>query len=125
MDKKIPNVSSISALIDRLAIECSRISYFENKKRIEQKEKNPDPLKIMKWDNLSRESCELRSAIKNKIDELFQELIRENKYEYYLEPRTFSSPQGLIDLIDKRYSHIGDLAATGDLEKEIEEVFCE
>lgn len=120
---KIPNVNSISCLIDRLAIECARVSYFENAKRQEHAKPTPDNNLIAKYDNLSRESCELRSAIKNELDSLFQELIAAGNYFYHKEPRTFSSPKGLIDLIDERYSIIGKLAATNKLNEEIKKVF--
>lgn len=123
MSKKIPNINSISSLIDRLAIENHRAAFFENAKRQEHAKLTPDNNLISRYDNLSRESCELRSAIKNKIDELFQELITQGSYKYYREPRTFTPPKNLVDLIDKRYSEIGRLAVENRLEEEIKKVF--
>lgn len=118
---RIPNVDTLASLIDRLAIECHKTGYFENKKREEQKSPTPDLKKIQEWDHLSREACELRAALKRKIDELFEEVMG-GKYKYLKEPRTFSPAQGsrFSELLDERYCFIGDLAAKGELIKSLE-----
>lgn len=121
---RIPNIDNLSTLCDRLAIENSKCSWFENKKREEHQKENPNNDEIARWDHLSREACELRSAIKNRIDELFAEVITALQYTYLREPRTFSAAAAskFSDLLDQRYSKIGDLAATGELQKALEDV---
>jgi len=125
MKVRIPNIDNFSTLCDRLAIENSKCSWFENQKRVEHQKESPDFELIAKWDHLSREACELRSAIKNRIDELFEEVIKAGQYTYLREPRTFkeAAASKFSDLLDKRYSKIGDLAATGELQKALEDVF--
>ena len=63
---------------------------------------------------------ELRSAIKNRIDALFQEAVSSGDYRFMREPRTFAetlkaNARVATDIIDARYKVIGDMAATGDL----------
>lgn len=89
MSIKIPNIDTLSCLIDRLIIENHKIAFLENKKWDEQNTKNPDSKKITTWDKAMRIASESRSAIKNKIDELFKECIEQGKYEYIKETRTF------------------------------------
>lgn len=127
MKTRIPNIDNLSTLCDRLSIENSKCSYFENLKRIEHQKTNPDKDLICKWDHLSREACELRSAIKNRIDELFAEVITAGQYNYLPEPRTFTPAAAcqFSALLDKRYSIIGDLAATGSLQDALEAVLSD
>lgn len=124
MKTRIPNIDNFSTLCDRLAIENSKCSWFENMKRLEHAKENPNLELIAQWDNLSREACELRSAIKNRIDELFEEVFQYGKYNYFREVRTFkpASAATVSDLLDKRYSIIGDLAATNSLQDALEKV---
>lgn len=121
---RIPNIQTLSSLVDRLAIEVSKVSYWENLKRLEHQKEIPNKDLIVEWDNLSRDANEIRSAIKKMIDDLFQEVIDTGKYTYLREPRTFSpaAVSQFSDLLDKRYSIIGDLAATNSLQDALEKV---
>jgi len=86
--KRIPNLDTFSAIIDRLIIEVHKVAQFENKKREEQLKKTPNIKKIKEWDHASREANECRSALKGRLDSLFQEAI-ENGYDTLSESRTF------------------------------------
>jgi len=98
-------IDSLADLCDRLAVEVHRLGWFENKKREEQGKPTPDPVLVQRWDQLSRESCELRAAIKRKINELLVDVIQSGEYNVLLEPRTFR-PSGisLADVLNSRYS---------------------
>ena len=87
--RKIPNVDTLSTLIDRLIIENHKIAFFENDKWAELQKPNPDLEKIKNYDIQMRQASESRSALKNKIDETFREAIETGKYEYIRESRTF------------------------------------
>lgn len=89
MTQKIPNVDTLSCLIDRLIIEVIKIAYCENKKCEERAKEKPNLEYIGKLDGIMRPASESRSAIKNKIDELLKESIDNNKYDYIKETRTF------------------------------------
>lgn len=87
--KKIPNLDTFSAIVDRLIIEVHKVAHLENKKREEQFKSDPDLKKIQEWDHASREANECRSALKAKLDELFAECVRTGKYDTLSEARTF------------------------------------
>jgi hypothetical protein len=89
MTKRIPNLDTFSAIIDRLIIEVHKVATFENRKREEQNKPNPDQKKITSWDNSSREANECRAALKAKLDELFTQAVRDGDYETLDEARTF------------------------------------
>lgn len=98
--KYIPNVNTLADLIDRLIVEVNKLSFFENKKREEHAKPNPDPELIAKWDNLSRDCCELRSALKSEINAVFSEVVRSGEYRVMREPRTFRpSPKKIEDVL--------------------------
>jgi hypothetical protein len=87
--KKIPNLDTFSAVIDRLIIEVGKVAALENKKRDEHRKSEPDNDKIAEWDNASREANECRAALKAKLDIMFVELSNGKKYETLSEARTF------------------------------------
>lgn len=87
--KRIPNLDTFSAVVDRLIIEVGKVSVLENKKREENLKENPDVAKIAAWDHASREANECRAALKARIDEIFGEAVRTGKYETLSEARTF------------------------------------
>jgi hypothetical protein len=87
--ERIPNVNTLADLIDRLIVEVNKLSWFENRKREEHAKADPDPALIAKWDNLSRDCCELRSAIKSEINKVFGEVAAGSPYAVMKEPRTF------------------------------------
>lgn len=87
--ERIPNVNTLADLIDRLIVEVNKLSWFENRKREEHTKANPDPVLIAKWDDLSRDCCELRSALKSEINRVFGEVVQGYPYVVIKEPRTF------------------------------------
>ena len=89
MSKRIPNLNTFSAIVDRLIIEVHKVASLENKKREEQLTGNPNLEKIAAWDHASREANECRSALKAQLDDLFAECVRTGKYETLNEARTF------------------------------------
>jgi len=89
MSKKIPNLDTFSALLDRLIIEVGKVAFMENAKRAEQAKENPDAKKIQEMDNASREANECRAALKGRIDDMLKELVESGKYETLSEARTF------------------------------------
>ena len=114
---RLPNINSLSALIDRLSIENIRIALMEENKVQEHLKTNPNVNKIAEWDKISRKAVELRSRIKREIDKCFEEAIENRKYEYLGEVRAFDPVKvaDLVDLIDERYQVIATRGAKGDL----------
>ena len=122
--ERIPNVNTLADLIDRLIVEVNKLSFFENRKREEQGKETPDPELVTKWDNLSRDCCELRSALKNEINRLLGEIVSSGEYNVMREPRTFRpSPTKIADVLADmcleraRSLHNGELVAA--LEEEL------
>lgn len=100
--RRIPNVNSLADLIDRLTVEINKLAYYENKKREEHTKEDPDYELIAKCDNLSRNCCELRSALKNEINKLMEEIVKSGIYKVMKEPRTFrSSPTKISDVLEE------------------------
>lgn len=89
MSKRIPNLDNFSAIIDRLIIEVNKVAVLENKKADEQRKEKPDQKKITEWDRASREANECRAALKARLEEVFQQAVRDGDYETLNEARTF------------------------------------
>lgn len=87
--KKIPNLNTFSAVIDRLIIEVGKVSVLENKKREEHSKEKPDANQIATWDNASREANECRAALKAELDRMFVDLSKGEPYQTLSEARTF------------------------------------
>lgn len=126
MKTRIPNINTFATLIDRLAIENHKTGYFENLKRQEHAKLNPDVHLISQWDNLSRESCELRAAIKNQIDELFAEIVSSQNYLYLNEPRTFrKNIEAISTIVDQRFTLIAKSAVTDELIPALDKILAQ
>jgi hypothetical protein len=115
---RIPNVNTLADLIDRLVVEVNKLSFFENRKREEQGKEMPNADLVAEYDNLSRDCCELRSALKNEINGLVTEIVESGEYKVMREPRTFRpSPTKIADVIAEmcmeraRSLHNGELVA--------------
>jgi len=111
----ISNVNSLAALCDRLSIENHKVAYFENKKREEQNSKNPAYAFIVKWDNASRDACELRALIKQEIDGLFKHVVDTGAYDYAQEVRTFAPGKRASFILDEMYAKCALSAVSGEL----------
>lgn len=119
---RIPNVNTLADLIDRLIVEIHKLAWFENKKREEHAKENPDPELIAKWDNLSRDCCELRSALKNEINECMKEIVESGIYSPIKEPRTFRpAAKRIEDILADMCLENARSTLNGDLAKAIEE----
>lgn len=116
---RIPNINTLADLIDRLIVEVGKLSWFENRKREEHAKSNPDTELIAKFDGLSRDCCELRSAIKSEINRLFGEVVATQSYSVMKEPRTFRpSATKIADVLAQACRERSDVIA-----KEMEEFF--
>ncbi|OHA26480.1 MAG: hypothetical protein A3C06_02795 [Candidatus Taylorbacteria bacterium RIFCSPHIGHO2_02_FULL_46_13] len=118
---RIPNVDTLADCLDRLIVEVNKLSYFENKKREEHAKPNKDAELIAFWDNKSRDCCEFRSLLKNKINEILSEIVSSKEYKTLREARTFAPPkERLSDFLARRCEELGTLAHTGKLAKILE-----
>lgn len=105
---KIPNLNTLADVIDRLIVEVNKLSYFENKKREEHAKDWPDVEQIAHWDNLSRDCCEYRSLLKNKINRLLGEIAETGEYKTLKELRTFRAPKrSVADILAERCEWAG------------------
>ena len=77
--KKVTN--ALGKLCSALSHANIMIYKFENKKWWSRKNKTANSKKIDNWDRLSRIWCEKRNKIKNKIDSLITDLLKENYYQ--------------------------------------------
>lgn len=123
-DQRISNVNTLADYIDRLIVEVNKLSWLEAQKHAEHKQDNPDLGEIARLDRLSRACCNLRSVLKNKINETLQEIVRTGRYEYLREVKTFGKPPvAFDDALADRCHDIGDLFArdqmTGALAREL------
>lgn len=118
---RIANIDSLGDLIDRLIVDVLKLGHFETLKRNEQAKTDKNEALIAKWDNASRNCCEFRSQIKNRINELMQEIVESHEYLFLKEERTFTPPaERLSDLLAKRCELAATLASTGDLARAID-----
>lgn len=118
---RIPNVDTFADLVDRLAVEIHKLAWFENKKREEQGKDDPDVELVAKWDNLSRDCCEMRSILKRELNDCVGEFVRTLRYSVKSEARTFRPPKvvegdnTVADEIDKIFGQtVRDLAGLKD-----------
>ena len=118
---RIPNVNTLADLIDRLIVEVNKLSWFENKKREEHVKSKPDLALIAKWDNLSRDCCELRSILKSEINRCMQEIVETQEYHPIKEARTFRPPEPAY-IIEMMCSDTAKSLYCGALAKELEKL---
>lgn len=112
----ISNVNSLAVLCDRPSIENHKVAYFENKKREEQrKETNKNLVLIARWDDASRDACELRALIKQEIDGLFKHVVETGAYDYAQEVRTFAPGKRASFILDEMYAKCAYSAVSGEL----------
>ncbi len=93
----IPNYNTLADVIDRLIIECNKISFFENKKREEQAKPKKDTAAIAHWDNLSRDCCEFRNMLKVELNRILSEIVNTGSYETLKDTRTFAAPKKSVE----------------------------
>jgi hypothetical protein len=118
MTQRIPGVDTLGDLIDRLIVTVHKLAFFENKKREEHAKTHPDVAAIAKWDNASRDCCELRSIIKSRIDELMGEIVESGEYKVMREVRTFRPPASrLSDVLAHACREYADWFATKTAEE--------
>ncbi len=121
---RIPNVNTLADLIDRLIVEVNKLSWFENRKRDEHAKPHPDPEAIAKWDNLSRDCCELRSILKNEINSCLSQIVSTGHYSPVREPRTFRPPiEKIEEILAEMCSDAARSIHNGKLAAELGELF--
>lgn len=86
----IPNLNTVGDLVDRLVVDVHKLAYWENLKRQEQSKDNPDTDLIAKADNLSRDCCEIRSALKTELNTVLSTIVNSKAYYPIKEIRTFT-----------------------------------
>lgn len=89
---RLPGIDTFGDLCDRLAVVVYTLAVMENRKRDEQAKPDKNLDLIARLDNTSRDACELRSQIKNKINECLAEIVASGEYKVLKEARTFRPP---------------------------------
>ncbi len=105
-DPLIPNYNSLADTIDRLIVEVSKLSWYENTKRQESIKDKPNYELVWRMDKNSRDCCELRDALKREIDHIITEIVETKEYTTLDTARTFAAPKTSVsDLLeDMSYS---------------------
>ena len=117
----IPNFSTLADVVDRMIVEVNKISVFENRKREEQAKSDKDFVAIAKWDDMSRDACELRNMLKLEFNRILTEIVRAGEYETLKDARTFAPPKKSVEDIVIEMCERGPDRA----KKELAEVFRE
>ena len=100
---RIPAVDTAADLIERLIIIDNRMAWLEQQKRDLD---GSEPETIAKLDKASRDCCEGRSAIKNRINEVMEEIAR-GQYASVRESRSFRPPdERFADVLDRHAEEI-------------------
>jgi len=115
----IANYNTFADACDRLAVEISKLAYFENKKR--EAHQLGDTSKVIEWDNRSRDACEYRSMLRNEINIQLSNIVKTKQYITLPELRTFSKPpKSVAELLDDMYYRTANSAIKGKLAEAIE-----
>jgi len=121
---RIGGIDAAADLIDRLIVETNKLAWLEEKKRIIQGQTNRDPELIAQLDDKSRNCCEFRTQIKNRINELFSEIVSSQEYKALSQVRTFRQPtQRLSELLADRCYEVALECVTGELAQSLEKEF--
>lgn len=103
MQPRIPAVDTAADLIERLIIIDNRMAWLEQQKRDLD---GSDAVAIAKLDKASRDCCEGRSAIKNRINAVMEE-IAEGQYRAIRESRSFRPPdERFAEVLDRHSAEI-------------------
>lgn len=97
--RPIPNFSTVADVLDRLIVELMKLSFYEQGKRDEQSKETPDPVRVAFFDDNSRDACEFRALLKNKLNELLHQIVVHKTYSPLKELRTFRPPSRSVDEI--------------------------
>ena len=100
---RIPAVDTAADLIERLAIILNRMAWLEEQKR---NAAGLNPEAIAKLDRASRDCCEGRSAIKNRINAVMEE-IAAGEYRSIRESRSFRpADERFAEVLDRHCAEI-------------------
>ena len=100
---RIPAVDTAADLLERLIIILNRMAWLEQQKRDLN---GSDPVAIAKLDQASRDCCEGRSAIKNRINAVMEEIAR-GDYSSIRESRSFRPPdERFAEVLDRHSAEI-------------------
>lgn len=115
----IANFNTLADVADRLAVEISKVAYFENRKR--EAHFLGDTSSVVEWDSRSRDACEYRSMLRNEFNAVLAEIVRTKQYQTLPELRTFSKPpKSVAELLDDMYYRTSNDVLKGQLAKAIE-----
>lgn len=104
---RIPALDTMADLLERLIIVDNRMAWLEQQKRdlVEA-----DAVTIAKLDRASRDCCEARSAIKNRINEAFEGIVQGDEYRSLRESRSFRPPdERFAETLDRHSREIAHL----------------
>lgn len=117
-EQYIPNYNDFATLLDRLAIDVHKLAFFENSKREEHAKDCPNIELINKYDNASRDCCEIRNHLKSEINNCLNRIINSQNYDVKKEIRTFRPAVSImVDKIDDLYYRRAKKAIKDLLEK--------
>ena len=110
--KRIPAVDTFGDLCERLMIIINRMAWLEQQKRDLY---GSEPEVIAKLDLASRDACEGRSAIKNRINQVCEELAR-GQYQSIQESRSFRPPDDrFADVLERHCEEIAHYFVSEEL----------
>lgn len=122
--KRLPSIDTVADLIERQIIIINRTAWFEQQKREESEKVAPDLKRIADLDKMSRDCNEFRSALRNRINDLFFDIANGEGYYAVRENRTFSPPTDrFVDMIAAQAEEVSKMfwgkEVADSLEKEL------
>ena len=122
---RLPSIDTIADLFERQIIIINRCSWYEQEKREESAKATPDLKRIAALDKMSRDCNEYRSALRNRINDLFYDIANGEGYYAVRENRTFSPPTArFVDMIAVQAEEVSRMfwgkEVADSLEKELQ-----
>ena len=123
--KRLPSIDTAADLLERQIIIINRTAWFEQQKREESEKPVPDLKRIADLDKMSRDCNEYRSALRNRINDLFFDIANGEGYYAVRENRTFTPPNDrFVDMIAIQAEEVSKLfwgkEVADSLEKELQ-----
>lgn len=108
--KRLPSIDTVADLLERQIIIISRTAWYEQQKREESEKSTPDLKRIAALDKMSRDCNEYRSALRNRINDLFFDIANGEGYYAVRENRTFTPPSDrFVDMIAMQAEEVSKL----------------
>lgn len=123
--KRLPSIDTLADLTERQIIIINRTAWYEQQKREESAKTAPDLKRIADLDKMSRDCNEYRSALRNRINDLFYDIANGEGYYAVRENRTFTPPTDrFVDMIATQAEEVSRLfwgkEMADSLEKELQ-----